>query len=174
METRSDKRTGQHWEDTGWGQTDCKEQRRKWKWIGHALKKGRHNITGMAMRWNPQEKRKTRRPKLSWRHTVTKELDNIGKTLGDGNWLQRTESSRGLKWRPNFWGGAKRIKSSNNYTVLHPKTWFKTLTSKKLQFVIATDSTPATLISFCITLSLLWSGSNANIFLQKKKIPQYY
>ena len=35
------------------------------------------------MRRNPQEKRKTRRPKLSWRHTVTKELDSIGKTLGE-------------------------------------------------------------------------------------------
>ena len=86
-------------------------------------------------------------------------------------WLQRTESRIGLtcRWRPYASGKVKRSNSkSNYYTVLHPKAWRKSLTSKKLQFVIATHSTPATLISLCITLSLLLSGSNANIFLQKK------
>ena len=40
------------------------------------------------------------------------------------------------------------------------------LTSKKLQFVVVTQSTPAVLISLCITVSLFLSVSNANILLQ--------
>jgi hypothetical protein len=40
---------------------------RRWKWIGHTLRKATNNITKQALEWNPQGKRKRRRPKNSWR-----------------------------------------------------------------------------------------------------------
>ena len=42
-----------------------------------------------------------------------------------------------------------------------------TPTSRKLQFVVVTQSTPAVFISFSITDSLFLSVSNPNIFLQE-------
>ena len=49
--------------------------------IGHTLRKEWGNTTRMAMDWNPQGRRKGGRPKQSWRRTVIKELENIGRTL---------------------------------------------------------------------------------------------
>jgi len=58
-------------------------KRRRWKWIGHTLRKEKGNTTRIAMKWNPQGKRKQGRPKQSWRRTVFKELKSIGKTWGE-------------------------------------------------------------------------------------------
>ncbi|XP_063404386.1 uncharacterized protein LOC134687857 [Mytilus trossulus] len=42
--------------------TEIKE--RRWKWIGHVLRKDKHDITRIALRWTPAEgKRKRGRPK---------------------------------------------------------------------------------------------------------------
>jgi len=60
---------------------------RKWKWIGHTLRKVPNNTTSMAMEWNPQGRRSRGRPKQSWRHTVSKELENIGRTWGEAKLL---------------------------------------------------------------------------------------
>ena len=38
-------------------------RRRKWRWIGHTLRKEPSNITRQALEWNPQGKRKRGRPK---------------------------------------------------------------------------------------------------------------
>jgi len=47
-------------------------RQRKWKGIGHTLRKEKENTTRIAMKWNPQGKRKEGRPKQSWRRTVIK------------------------------------------------------------------------------------------------------
>ena len=71
------------WVRTGQEDVATTIKRRKWKWIGHTLRKEKKNITRIAMKWNPQGKRKQGRPKQSWRRTVIKELESIGKTWGE-------------------------------------------------------------------------------------------
>ena len=38
--------------------TTTQIKQRKWKWIGHTLRKGNTNITRQALRWTPQGKRR--------------------------------------------------------------------------------------------------------------------
>ena len=71
------------WVRTGQEDVAITIKRRKWKWIGHILRKEKKNTTRIAMKWNPQGKRKQGRPKQSWRRTVIKELESIGKTWGE-------------------------------------------------------------------------------------------
>ena len=71
------------WARTGQEDVATTIKRRKWKWIGHTLRKEKENTTRIAMKWNPQGKRKQGRPKQSWRRTVIKELESIGKTWGE-------------------------------------------------------------------------------------------
>ena len=47
---------------------------RRWKWIGHVLRKEAGNITKTALRWTPEGKRKKGRPKETYRRTIEKEL----------------------------------------------------------------------------------------------------
>ena len=68
------------WARTGQEHVETTIKRRKWKWIGHTLRKVPNNATCMAMEWNPQGRRSRGRPKQSWRRTVTKDLENIGGT----------------------------------------------------------------------------------------------
>jgi hypothetical protein len=54
------------WERTGEEPIEIQILRRKWRWIGHTLRKPVNNITRQALRWNPQGKRKRGHPKNSW------------------------------------------------------------------------------------------------------------
>ena len=47
---------------------------RKWRWIGHALRKPTNSITRQALEWNPQGSRRVGRPRNTWRRTVQQEL----------------------------------------------------------------------------------------------------
>jgi hypothetical protein len=49
-------------------------QKRKWKWIGHTLRKPPSDISRAALEWNPQGTRKRVRPKTTWRWTVLNKL----------------------------------------------------------------------------------------------------
>ncbi|XP_044573288.1 uncharacterized protein LOC123257606 [Drosophila ananassae] len=49
-------------------------KRKKWKWIGHALRKDRDSIVRMALEWNPQGSRRVGRLKLTWRRSTVREL----------------------------------------------------------------------------------------------------
>lgn len=51
--------------------------RRRWRWIGHVLRKGNNNIARTAMRWTPEGKRRRGRPKTTWRRTVETELREL-------------------------------------------------------------------------------------------------
>ena len=68
---------------------------RKWKWIGHTLRKESGNITRQALDWNPQGKRKRGRPVTTWRRTLDKELKTIKMSWGEA---KRTAQDR-EKWR---------------------------------------------------------------------------
>ena len=57
------------------GQTEIEKEigRRKWKWIGHSLRRPSNNIARVALSWNPQGKRKRGRPRASWRRDLVEE-----------------------------------------------------------------------------------------------------
>ena len=52
--------------------------RRKWRWVGHVLRKDQHDITREAIFWTADGKRKRGRPKTTWRRTAESELKQIG------------------------------------------------------------------------------------------------
>ena len=54
-------------------------RRRKWRWIGHTLRKPHYNVTKQALFWNPQGKRNCGRPKNTWRRSAEQELLQIGR-----------------------------------------------------------------------------------------------
>jgi hypothetical protein len=69
--------------------------KRRWRWIGHVLRKPANNITKVALRWTPEGKRKPGRPKNTWRRTVEKEMKDQKITRGE---LERNAQDR-EKWR---------------------------------------------------------------------------
>ena len=40
--------------------------RKRWRWIGHVLRKDANSITKVAIHWIPEGKRKRGRPKTTW------------------------------------------------------------------------------------------------------------
>ena len=83
------------WERTGQEQIITEIKRRKWRWIGHTLRKPATNITRQALSWNPQGKRKVGRPRQTWRRSVEEELKAIGIRWSE---LGRTCQNR-VRWR---------------------------------------------------------------------------
>jgi hypothetical protein len=65
------------------GEINLTIRSRRWKWIGHTLRKATNNITKQALEWNPQGKRKRGRPKNSWRRGIISELQAINTTWGE-------------------------------------------------------------------------------------------
>ena len=51
--------------------------RRRWRWIGHVMRKASNNIARIAMHWTPEGKRSRGRPKTTWRRTVEKRLRGL-------------------------------------------------------------------------------------------------
>ncbi|KAK7103497.1 uncharacterized protein [Littorina saxatilis] len=69
--------------------------RRRWKWIGHVLRRQQDSITRTALHWTPEGKRKRGRPKNTWRRTVEGELKTLNQTWGT---IQRLAQNR-QEWR---------------------------------------------------------------------------
>lgn len=53
---------------------DGEIRRRKWRWIGHMLRKDNTDIAKVCFQWNPQGYRNRGRPRASWRRSVEAEL----------------------------------------------------------------------------------------------------
>ena len=85
----------QLWERTS--QKPVKEdiQVKKWKWIGHTLRRPPTSIIRQALTWNPQGKRKKGRPKMTWRRAVQAEMEKAGTS-----WKQLEKDAQDrLRWR---------------------------------------------------------------------------
>ena len=54
--------------------------KRRWKYIGHIMRKEPENDCVTALTWAPEGRRRRGRPKTTWRRTVEKERDNFGWT----------------------------------------------------------------------------------------------
>ena len=62
------------WRATGQEDINLEIRKRKFRWIGHTLRKEDGEVPKAALLWNPQGSRKRGRPKISWRRSVTKEV----------------------------------------------------------------------------------------------------
>jgi hypothetical protein len=71
------------WRKTKQQQINLTIRSRRWKGIGHTLRKANNNITNQALEWNHQGKRKKGRPKNSWRRGIISELQAINTTWGE-------------------------------------------------------------------------------------------
>ena len=50
----------------------------RWKMIGHTLKQDQNSDCNIAVTWAPEGKRRSARPKTTWRQTVEKEKGEAG------------------------------------------------------------------------------------------------
>ena len=88
-------------------------KRRKWRWLGHTLRKPADNITRRGLRWTPQGKRKRGRPKTTWRRSTEAEVKVAGLTWGQ---LEQKAQDRGDGepwWTTYVPYGTTGIKSSH-------------------------------------------------------------
>lgn len=65
---------------TGQEEVQTEIKRRKWRWVGHTLRKDDAEIPKTALTWNPQGQRRRGRPRKTWRTTVAQEAKSIGKS----------------------------------------------------------------------------------------------
>ena len=80
----SDKITNEElWERTGQQPIEQELRRRRWRWLGHTLRRPRENITRQALSWNPQGKRGRGRPKNTWRRELETEIKKTKKSWKD-------------------------------------------------------------------------------------------
>jgi hypothetical protein len=62
------------WKATGQEDINLEIRKRKFRWIGHTLRKEYGEVPKAALLWNSQGSRKRGRPKTSWRRSFTKEV----------------------------------------------------------------------------------------------------
>jgi len=70
-------------------------KRRRWRWIGHVLRKDQQDLTKTALFWTPEGKRRRGRPRITWRRTVEAEMNELNHSWGS---LQKMAKDR-QKWR---------------------------------------------------------------------------
>jgi hypothetical protein len=68
------------WETTGETPVEPQTKKRKWKWIGHTIRKDENAVERIALDWNPQGTRKRGRPKKTWRRSIMEEAQGEGRT----------------------------------------------------------------------------------------------
>ena len=66
-------------------------KKRRWKWIGHLLRRPADHIARIALRWTPDGTRRRGRPKETWRRTVESEMKEQGWTW---SYLERQAQDR--------------------------------------------------------------------------------
>ena len=66
------------WERTGQKAMSEELGQRKWRWLGHTLRKPPGNITRHSLTWNPQGQRKRGRPRTTWRRCIEEDMKRGG------------------------------------------------------------------------------------------------
>uniref|UniRef100_A0AAV2JSU2 Reverse transcriptase domain-containing protein n=1 Tax=Knipowitschia caucasica TaxID=637954 RepID=A0AAV2JSU2_KNICA len=79
------------WTKTNQQPVDEAILQRRWRWIGHTLRKSASSITRQSLTWNPQGKRKRGRPRNTWRRDLDADVKQMGKTWGQ---LERLAQNR--------------------------------------------------------------------------------
>ena len=69
---------------------------RRWRWLGHVIRKDRDSITRTALRWTPDSGRRKRgRPWETWRRTIEVQVKTTGITWKE---LEKAAMDRG-QWK---------------------------------------------------------------------------
>jgi hypothetical protein len=68
------------WETIGETPVEPQIKKRKWKWIGHTVRKDENSVERTASDWNPQGTRKRGRPKKTWRRSIMEEAQREERT----------------------------------------------------------------------------------------------
>ena len=103
----SDKTTNEElWEKTGQQPIEQEIRQRRWRWVGHTLRRPRESITRQALFWNPRKRGKGR-PNNTWRQDLGTEITKTKRTWRDleripcigrlGKIWLRTYASQGIK-----------------------------------------------------------------------------
>ena len=70
-------------------------KQRRFRWLGHVMRMPNERPPKVALNWTPPGKRKAGRPRTTWRRTVTSELQELGYTIGQAQYLAKDR----VKWR---------------------------------------------------------------------------
>ena len=73
-------------------------ERRRWRWIGHRLRKDQGSTPRVAVEWKPEGHRERGRPRMTWRRTVEAEATAMGHSWG----TLRTVAQNRLRWSDIF------------------------------------------------------------------------
>ncbi|XP_062609873.1 uncharacterized protein LOC134271677 [Saccostrea cucullata] len=74
----------------------CTIKRKRWRWIGHILRREENSHIRTALTWAPEGKRRRGRPKNTWRRSVEREREE----LGWNSWKEgQVVASDRRKWR---------------------------------------------------------------------------
>ena len=71
------------WSATNQSPIEDEIRRRKWRWLGHTMRKDPNSITRQSLRWNPAGRRSRGRPKKTWRRTLEDEMRHVDLTWGE-------------------------------------------------------------------------------------------
>ena len=63
---------------TSWWHHGTNNRRRKWRFVGHILRKNSTSISRTGLFWTPEGKRKRGRPRATWRRTSEKGVGRSG------------------------------------------------------------------------------------------------
>lgn len=83
------------WQRTHQRKAEITIKERKWRWIGHTLRRGPQHIPKQALEWNPQGARLRGRPRLTWRRTVEAEVAAAGHSWSN---IKKMAMNR-VRWR---------------------------------------------------------------------------
>ena len=88
-------RNDELWARTGQKMISEELGRRKWRWLGHTLRKPPGSIARQSLQWNPQGQRKRGRPRTTWRRCIEEEMRKKGYSWNE---LQKLARDRD-RWR---------------------------------------------------------------------------
>ena len=88
-------RTEDLWKRTGQFSVMKEIGRRRWRWIGHTMRKPASCTARQALQWNPQGRRKRGRPRATWRRLVD---DDLGRGMLSWREVLKRAQDR-VKWK---------------------------------------------------------------------------
>ncbi|VDO89717.1 unnamed protein product, partial [Schistosoma margrebowiei] len=85
----------QLWERTNQIPAEEEIRKKRWKWIGHTLRKAPNCVTKQALTWNPQGQRKRGRPKNTLRREMEIDIREMNKI-----WMElEKKAQESVGWR---------------------------------------------------------------------------
>lgn len=83
------------WDRTNQEPIEITIRKRKWRWLGHTLRRNEEDVTRQSLEWNPVGKRSRGRPTQTWRRSLTEEMKNSKVSWGE---IKKSARNR-EKWR---------------------------------------------------------------------------